>query len=284
MAKTLEVDNWLSAKEARMLVFYFIRWGDHSKDYLRQLPDNILEVELKQAGYDLTRQITELQENPHRAISWFENLFVGGTCEIETSPGAKVTHSFLVDGVEVSNKEFEEHAVLRQAHTADFLAACIARDEAIRNRSFDSFYTAIAKGFSSIEAYFTLRTLVYNTKCEDPSKKLSERRRKGGFISLDEKIKEWLPIMTGITVDVGKSPAWDDYKFLRNIRNDVVIHPKPGAGLSTIEELADGLNCFRYGIGLIMFLLHQAFNDTIQSSIIRAMRYPTVRVVRIKED
>lgn len=280
MVKVLEADNWLSAKEARELVFYFIRWGDHSEDYLRPLPDDVVEAELTRLGFDFTRQIGELQKNPHRAITWFENLLVGGTWEIEASPGVNITHSFVVDGVEVSKKEIEEHAILRQAHTADFLAACNARDEAIRNRSFDSFYTAIAKGFSSIEAYFALRGHVYNTKCADPNEKLSEKRDKGGFVTLDEKIKDWLPLMTGITLDVGSSPAWEDYKFLRNLRNDVAIHPKPGAGLSTIEELADGLNRFRYGVGALMFLLHQAFNEPMQSTIIRAMRYPTVRVVQ----
>ena len=283
MAKVLEADNWLSAREARELIYYFIRWGEHRYDYLRALPDGAVEADLQHRGYDLTRQISELQSTPHCAIKWFENLLVGGTWEIEASPGATVTHSFLVDGVEISKNEVIEHAVMRQAHTSDFLSACLARDEAIKNRSFDSFYTAISKGFSSIEAYFTLRVHVHNAKCADPSKVLTEKRKRGGFVSLDEKIKDWLPVMTGVTLDVGKSPAWEDYKFLRNLRNDVAIHPKPGAGLTTINELADGLNRFRYGIGALMFLLHQAFGEPMQSSIIRAMRYPTVRVVQINE-
>lgn len=283
MAKILETDNWLSAREARELIFFFIRWGEHSDDYLRPQPDGAVEADLQHRRYDLNGQISELQKNPHRTIKWFENLLVGGTWEIEASPGATVTHSFLVDGVEVSKSEVVEHAVLRQAHTSDFLAACNARDESIKNRSFDSFYTAISKGFSSIEAYFTLRVHVHNIKCGDPNKTLTEKRKSGGFVSLDEKIKEWLPVMTGVTLDIGKSPAWEDYKFLRNLRNDVVIHPKPGAGFTTIDELADGINRFRYGIGALMFLLHQAFGEPIQSSIIRAMRYPTVRVVQKNE-
>jgi hypothetical protein len=280
MPKVLEADNWLSAREARELIFYFIRWGEHRYDYLRSLPDSTVEVDLQQREYDFKGQVSELQNNPHRAIKWFENLLVGGTWEIEVSPGAKVTHSLLVDGAEVSKNEVIEHAVLRQAYTSDFLFACNARDEAIRTRSFDSFYTAISKGFSSIEAYFSLRVHVHNAKCADPTKILSEKRKNGGFVSLDEKIKKWLPAMTGVTVDVVKSPAWEDYKFLRNLRNDVAIHPKPGAGFSTIDELADGLNRFSYGIGALLFLVHQAFGEPMQSSIIRAMRYPTVRVVQ----
>lgn len=283
MGKRIAVDSWLSAKEARELIFYFIRWGEHREDYLRSLPDNVIEPELAQRGYDLSRQIGELQKNPHNAITWFENLLVGGTWEIQASPGTKVTHSFIVDGVEMTKRDVEEHAVLRQAHTADFLAACNARDDAINKHSFDSFYTAIAKGFSSIEAYVTLRVAVHNSKCADPSQRLEEKRAKGGFVSLDEKIKEWLPIMCGVNIDISKSPGWSDYKYLRNLRNDIVIHPKPDAGLATLDELADGINRFRYGVGALMFLLHQSFKEPIQSSIIRAMRYPTVRVIQTNE-
>jgi hypothetical protein len=184
-----------------------------------------------------------------------------------------------VGGVEINKKDVEDHAVLRQAHKADFLAASNARDEAIQKASFDSFYTAISKAFSSIEAYFSLRVAVHNKQCTDPALKLEERRPKGGFVSLDEKITDWLPIMTGVNLEIGKSPGWSDYKYLRNLRNDVVIHPKPDAGLSTLDELADGINRFRYGVGALMFLLHQAFQEPMQSTIIRAMRYPTVRVV-----
>lgn len=280
MAKVIEADNWLSEQDARDLIFYFIRWGEHPERNLRDMPEDLIEIILRQRGYDFDAQVAALQKNPHRAIKGFENLFVGGTWNLEVSPGGVVQHSFIVDGVEVSRKTVTDHAVLRMAHKSDFLAACRARDEAIRENSFDSFYTAVAKGFSSIEAYFALRAHVHNENCTEPSQRLIEKRKGGGFVSLDEKIIDWLPVMTGASVNIENCSGWEDYKFLRKIRNDVVIHPKPGAGLATLEELADGINRFRYGIGSLMFLLHQAFGETMQSVIIRAMRYPTVRVVQ----
>lgn len=276
-SKRLITDTWLSAREARELVFYFIRWGEHSNHHLRGLPDAAIESELASRGYNLIAVIEEFQKNPHRSIAEFENLIDGGTYEISASPGVEIKHSFIVDGIAVSEKDIKGHAVVREPHRADFSAACQARDDAIKNSNFDSFYTALAKGFASLEAYFTLRVTVHNAKCE-PSKKLSEKRLKGGFVSLDEKIREWLPQLTDVSVDVATSPGWEDFLYLRKLRNDVAIHPKPDAGLSTLEELADGLNRFRTGIGSLMFLLHQAFREPMQRSIIRAMRYPTVRV------
>lgn len=41
--RRLRADDWCSARDARELVFCFIRWGEHEKHYLRGLPD--IEVE-----------------------------------------------------------------------------------------------------------------------------------------------------------------------------------------------------------------------------------------------
>jgi hypothetical protein len=278
--RKLRSDPWLSAREARELVFCFIRWGEHRDDHLRRLPDAAVESELSARGYSLTATIEELQRNPHRAISHFENLLEGGTWEISASPGVEVKHSFMVDGVTFAEKVIKGHAIVRQSYKAEFTAACEARDAAIANSNFDSFYTALSKGFASLEAYFTLKVAVHNNKCT-PADRLEEKRPKGGFVSLDTKIQRWLPMLTGVSVDVTTSPGWNDFLYLRKLRNDVVIHPKPDAGLSTLEELADGINRFRSGIGSLMFMLHQAFREPMQSSIIRAMHYPTVRVLGV---
>lgn len=280
--RKLIADTQLTAHEARELVFYFIRWGDHPDHELREMPDAALEAELMRRGYNLPAVVGELRENPHRAITYFENLLESGTFEVSASPGVEMKHSFIVDGVTFGEKTVNGHAVVRMSHEAEFTSACQARDAAIVNSSFDSFYTALTKGFASLEAYFSLRVAVHNAKCA-LADRLEEKRPKGGFVSFDTKLREWLPQLTGVSVDLGQSPGWEDFLYLRNLRNDVVIHPKPGAGLSTLEELADGLNRFRTGIGSLMFVLHQAFRKPMQRSIIRAMRYPTVRVVNAQE-
>jgi hypothetical protein len=271
-----------SKEEARELIFYFIRWGNHRDDFLRTLSDNLVEACLADQRFSLKKAVEELQNNPHRAIARFENLFTGGTWEIEASPGLKVKHSLLVDGVAVKETEVKGHAILRQAHIADFDAACKARDAAIKTLSFDEFYSALSKGFSSMEAYLNLRVAVYNSK-RPPDEQISEKKPKGGFLTLDEKIKTWLPKMTGWQIETGNSAGWLDFQYLKQIRNDVVIHPKPDAGFTTVDELADGINKFRTGIGGLMFAMHQFFGERIPGTIIRAMRYPKVKVVSANE-
>lgn len=278
--KKLKTDTWFSAREARELIFYFIRWGDHSEHHLRNLRDSDVEDYLNRTGYNLSAAISELQSNPNRGIKLFENFLEGGTWEISASPGVQIKHSQLLDGVVVSERNVDEHAVFRISHKADFTSACQSRDRAIEHTSFDEFYTALGKGFSSLEGYMTLRAAVFNDKV-DINERLTEKRKGGGFISFEQKMRDWLPRMTGVTIDFDSSAGWQDFKYLRQIRNDVAIHPKPEAGLATIEQLADGINKFRTGIAAIMFLLHQSFGETMQSSIIRAMKYPEVRVLRV---
>lgn len=275
----LQLDPTISASDARELIFYFIRWGDLSERHFKNLPDATIEKMLATQGYKLDQRITELTQNPHKHILQFENLLENHTWNFVATPGAIVTVSTLVDGIEIPQIQDAEHGLIREPHRAAFVAACEARDAAIANNNFDSFYTALATGFSSLEAYMTLRTFVFNAKCT-PSERLDERRPKRGYVSFEEKLREWVPIMTGKSIDFGTSAGWNDFLYLQSLRNDVVIHPKPGKGLKTLDELADGINRFRYGIGSLMFLLHQAFDEPMQRSIIRAMRYPTVRVIR----
>lgn len=121
-----------------------------------------------------------------------------------------------------------------------------------------------------MEAYVTLRVAVHNSKCA-PQDRLDERKPKNGpFVTLETKIREWLPKLTGFNIEVGQSPVFSDFSYLKQLRNDVAIHPKPDKGLTTLDELADGINRFRYGIGALMFHLHEAFDEPMQSSIIRA--------------
>lgn len=275
--RALKVDDWLSARQARELIFCFIRWGGHSEDFVRSLSEREIEGYLRETGYDLSGVISELQRHPHRAISRFENLSEGAVFEVEVSGSAKVTVAQRLDGVTINQVNVDQHAVLRVSHRAEFVAACKARDESIKNNSFDEFYTALAKGFSSIEAYLNSRAAVYNANA-DPANRLAEKRKGGGFITLSEKLRHWLPAMSGIEINFDLSPGWNDFIYLRGLRNDIAIHPKPGAGLVSLDELASGLNRFRMGIAAILFLLHQAFGEPMQSSLIRAAKFPDVRL------
>ena len=201
--KILKVDTCLSARKAKELIFYFIRWGDHRHDHLRNLTDAAIESYLNETGYNLVAEISELRLNPYRGIKLFENFIEGGTWEITSSPGMQIKHSHLIDGIVVSERNVDEHAVFRISHKADFSFACQSRDRAIEHTSFDEFYTALGKGFSSLEAYMTLRATVFN-KQVDLTDHLTEEPQ---FVSLENKLKEWLPKMTATSINFETSPG-----------------------------------------------------------------------------
>lgn len=276
MPKKLVLEKFLSEHFARNLVFTFIRHGEHDKDHLRNLPDEDMSKILTSEGYDLEKEISSRRSDPHKAVTYFENLLDGTPWEITVPEGMTVNISTVINGETFFEKTIVEHGFVRQAFKADFLSACEARDRSIERSSFDDFYTALSKGFSSVEAYLNFKLEVHNRFAPE-AEKLSEKRKKGGFLSLEEKLLDLFPKMTGNQFsdqDIG----WKDLMYLKDLRNNVVIHPKPGAGLTTLEELADGLNKFRSGLAGLMFMLHRGFGDRMQSSLIRANWYPTVGV------
>lgn len=275
MPLNLILDDWLSVREAEELLFYFIRWGEHQRHDLRQLPDGIVESILRAEGYPWDRTISDLQESPHRAIAFFENLASGGTWEFTGPPGSVVKHEWVVDGVSLGQTQIEEHGLIRMDYKAQFAAACRARDAAIEKADVDEFFTMLARGFASIESFLIFRAHVYNDGKADEDKLIDGDG--GRFISTEEKFRQWIPKMTGGTLTFGKDSPWTK---LKGIRNNAAIHPKIGTVPDRLDELASGINAFRDAIGSTMFALHQLFGREVQSMIIRAMRYPTVRVRR----
>jgi hypothetical protein len=180
--------------------------------------------------------------------------------------------------VSLGKVSVEEHVMPRMDYVAQFSAACRARDKAIKNRDVDEFFTMLTKSFASIESFLALRAHVYNE-----GKPEQDELMDGGnarFVSTQDKIKIWLPVMSGRSIDLVKSPAWGKFLRLQKLRNDAAIHPKIGSGPMRLNELATGINDFREAIAGMLFVMHQFFGRPVSSVIIRAMRYPEVRVVQ----
>jgi len=98
-------------------------------------------------------------------------------------------------------------------------------------------------------------------------------------ISYDDKIELWIPKMTdGKRLD--KSIInWPNYKFLRKIRDDNVIHSKTSGYSISDQKLVEYINKFKTGIAKLLVQLHVLFNEKIPSRIIRGSFAPDVEIV-----
>ena len=72
---------------------------------------------------------------------------------------------------------------------------------------------------------------------------------------------------------------WFNFKNLRKIRNDYVIHSKTTGYSISNQELAEYINKFKTGIAKLLVQLHILFNEKIPSRIIRGAYAPDVEIV-----
>jgi hypothetical protein len=72
---------------------------------------------------------------------------------------------------------------------------------------------------------------------------------------------------------------WPNYKFLRKIRDDNVIHSKTSGYSISDQKLVEYMNKFKTGIARLLVQLHVLFNEKIPSRIIRGSFAPDVEIV-----
>ncbi|XYQ92984.1 hypothetical protein ACTABX_15450 [Pseudomonas syringae] len=273
--KLLPLDDYRTQSIFRSLV----RNSSFFDDSLRDADISIIEKKLLADGYPLDEQMQKLKENHLYGIVEYENILDDSAWEIEASEGLTVTFSQVIGGQVFHPTVHTEHGIVRIAYKADFYDACKARDRAIENSDIGEFYTVLAKGFAAVDGIINHYLEVYN-RFADADNQLSERKPGGrGFLSLEQKILQLVPKMTGGTI-TETDAGWLQFLELKELRNKSGIHPKPGEGITTIEELADGLNKFAIGLGGLMFVLYKYFGDLIPANIIRAHWFPEVVVER----
>ena len=145
--------------------------------------------------------------------------------------------------------------------------------------SYSSYYSAIVFGISAIESYLNMRADKWNI--HNPNNELKDTKKKK--VSLEYKIKNWIPIMcNGNKVD-RNSKDWFYFKELKRIRDDNAIHPKKSGFGIEYHVIAELINKFRYGIAKLLAEIHRKFGQAIPACIINAVYYPDVKVIEIED-
>lgn len=159
-----------------------------------------------------------------------------------------------------------------------FETAVKARDRAIADQSFYHIYECLTFGFSSIEAFFNTAASNWNRKNPDHPL-IDDSTNK---VSLEDKILEWIPVMSGGKPFDRGNRQWSDFKNPKCIRNKSAIHPAGGQGM-TLKEMVNHLNAFRHGIAHLLGNLHVLVHGVVHAVIINAIYYPDVEVVKVQK-
>lgn len=152
-------------------------------------------------------------------------------------------------------------------------------NKCLESASFGDFQSSISNGIASIGAYIAHRAWLYNSG-QHAEKLLDSKKNK---VSLDTKIDEWIPRMSGGKKLDKSGLNWNHFKRLRVVRDELAIHIKqPAFGIS-YQELGELLNLFRSGIAGLLFDLHLLFGERVPCSIIRHTYLPDIILVEVED-
>jgi hypothetical protein len=267
----LQYKSKLSKNQAKDKICAHAMFGNHGKTPRPKSPQEV-QAYFLQKGVNTDRIVEECR-NYKNFVPEFENL-VGSTWKTE---GASVS---LVDSErEVINEMKEPGLFIWSNCEAHLEAACAARDRAVAENSYSAFQECLSQGFASIEAFFNTQARVWNKQYPDNELIDSETHK----VSLEDKIEEWVPVMSsGRKIDkTGK--VWNDFKSLKKVRDENAIHPKlPGQGI-TYKAFTKQLNAFRFGIAQLLANLHLTLGLPVPSVVINAIHMPDVEVVEIPD-
>lgn len=223
-------------------------------------------------------ELVEVCRKPKEIVPIVENL-LGSTWKV--SGGGKaaiVTGAATDEETEIASVsgpgELTSSTYLRLFENAvDNLNKCL------ESASFGDFQSSISNGIASIGAYVAHRAWLYNSG--QPAEKLLDSKK--SKVSLDIKIDEWIPRMSGGKKLDKSGLNWNHFKRLRGIRDELAIHIKqPAFGIS-YQELGELLNLFRSGIAGLLFDLHLLFGERVPCSIIRHTYLPDIMLVEVKD-
>jgi len=140
--------------------------------------------------------------------------------------------------------------------------------------------SAIVLGISSIEGFINRKAELWNKK--NPNEQLLDSKQ--NKVNLYDKIDVWVPKMAGGKKLSKSGTEWFHFKKLRDIRNDIAIHPKESGYSISLSDLAEEIDMFRTGIAKLLISLHLLFGEKIPGIIIRAAYAPDVEIIEEQID
>lgn len=268
MSTSLYVKRRISWRSAESLVFRMAKFGDHiGYPELRTMSFEQVKSWFKENGIDWTALITDVRY-PETPVPYVENL-LGAHSVFQGTGSASVSYVNAQGETEVT---YTGEGTLASDYAAKLEAACEARDRAIESRSVEELYTALTKMLSAIESFLWQAARDYEGKYgSSPEIDLASRQ-----ITLKEKVREWVPIISGgQELDLSKRD-WSLVTHAIAMRNDEGVHPKHRIQGITHKELVSRLNEFRDGPASVLFRLHLVLGRPCPSKLIRAVHYPDV--------
>ncbi len=269
------VDEKRGRRETRDMILNMGKYGNHNKHFERPFEtDEDVMIYLREEGFDFER-LVEACRQKDQSVPRVENAITSEWAGMAPPGGYVVVKDSR--GVELSGfRDGESGRMTTSTYWSRFERAVTSFDRCLETTSYEDLLSAVSSGVSSIEAYVGHRVDAHN-RLHAENKLVDSRQTKVAF---DDKIKEWIPIMSGSKFDKGKNRNWSDFKVLRAVRDQEDAHPKTSAYAHSFKDMCGLLNRFRGGIaGLLLDLCIHFEEKQVPTIIIRRAYLPKIRYV-----
>lgn len=255
----------ISLKMAKSKIAAYAKYTNHKHDFR---PKTSIEVEklLRGLGYDPNKFADQCRDY-RKPVPSFENLLGS---RWKTSGNISIIDKTTLETIGNVKGQGEISLSPYQSNLED---AFLARDLAIKESSFTAMKNMAMHGIGAIEAFFAL--LAYHWNKKHPDDQLIDSKE--NKVSLLDKFDLWVPKMMPSAKVPKNNKSWNDFRYILSIR-DSHAHPKINNVGVTIEELAKGINAYKYGIGLHMINMHITFRYFLPSVLINSYYFPDVVV------
>ena len=229
-----------------------------------QSSENDVRNFFSMCGFDFDKVVEECR-NYEKNIPLVENI-IGPTCK--TMGDCKV---FIQDPITGEEKVIEEGQACFSEYWQAFESSYKYFCDCINEMDYDHFKSALTFGVKSIDSYIKHRAEIYNYQKSSNILKDDKQSK----VSFEDKIKIWIPIMTGGKKLKGNLNYYH-FGILKGIRDNIAVHPKGTKSGIIYSDFCNDLNKFKTGIAGFLIDMHIIFEEQIPCKVIRAFHFPRI--------
>lgn len=269
------VDEKRGRQETREMILVMGKHGNHNKHFERPFDtDDDVVGYLREEGFDFDRLVEACRcrdQNVPRVENLMTSEWTGGA-----PPGGYLVVKDERGDVLSGFTDGGSGKMTTSTYWSRFERAASAFDRCLETTSYEDLLSSLSSGVSSIEAYIGGKVETHNRR--HPEDQLVDNKQ--NKVSFDDKIKLWIPRMSGEKFDKGKNRNWSDFKILRAVRDQQDAHPKTSAYAHSFKDMGELLNRFRGGIaGLLLDLCVHFGEKQVPTVVVRMAYLPKIRYV-----
>lgn len=137
--------------------------------------------------------------------------------------------------------------------------------------AFRAYRSYLAAGVSAIDAYLNRLSWFARNEPGSPLSAAENKLLARNALPLDEKIRRWLPLISGGAKLLETTPEWSDYQAFKSARN-AVVHASHPEFLFAPREAAEVLNLCRRGVGGPLAEIGRLLNREPAPAVVRVAR------------